>query len=32
MITKADLIAFAIGGALAVPLMFLFLLYPIGGL
>lgn len=32
MITKADLIAFAIGAALAVPLLFLFLTYLLGGL
>ena len=32
MITRADLIAFAIGAALAVPLLFLWILYLLGGL
>jgi len=32
MITRADLIAFAIGAALAVPLLFFFLTYLLGGL
>jgi hypothetical protein len=32
MITKADLIAFAVGAALAVPLLFLFLIHLLGGL
>jgi hypothetical protein len=29
---KADLIAFAIGAALAIPALFLFLIYLLGGL
>jgi len=32
MITKADLIAFAIGAALAIPALALFLTYILGGL
>jgi hypothetical protein len=32
MITKTDLIAFALGAALAVPALFLFVLYLLGGL
>ena len=30
--TKTDLIAFAVGAALAVPLLFLFLIHLLGGL